>query len=116
VKFFAQGERCRILIVLNEGKSIYRARLGVERDGDMVILCDHEYHADEPGWHCHLTRDDIESIEAGAARSHTQRWPASQSMCSRRDFGVSEVNALLEAASRFRFRERADSNQGSLLV
>lgn len=116
VRFAALSVKCRILILVNEGKAIYRARLGVEQGGDLVILCDHEFHADEPGWHCHLTRDDIESIEPGAARVHTTRWPASPEACSRQEFNVSEINALLEAATRFRFSEREDASQGSLRI
>ena len=110
VRFVANNLGCRILILLNEGKGIYRARLGVEMDSDLVVLCDHEFHSGEPGWHCHLCGDDIEAIEPGAARTHTVRWPKRPELCSLRTFKVSETSALSEAAARFRFKA-----QGSLL-
>ena len=110
VSFDAAGYKCRIWLLLNEKKSIYRARFGVELNGDMVVLCDHEFHSCEPGWHCHLCNDAIDTIEPGVARSHTLRWPQHEHLCSLKNFNVSEVNALSEAATRFRFNA-----QGSLL-
>lgn len=76
VKFRANGNDCRILILINEEKSIFRARLGVERSGDMVIVCDHEWHASEPGWHCHINRNAVENTTAGQARSSAYKWPS----------------------------------------
>lgn len=110
VRFNSGDMKCRVLILLNEGKQIFRARLGVEKNGDMVVLCDHEFHASEPGWHCHCARESACGIEPGAARSHTQRWPASASGCSIRDFAVDGKTALTVAAERFNFRA-----QGKLL-
>ena len=60
VKFRADGKDCRVLMLINEDKSIFRARLGVEKIGDMIIMCDHEWHASEPGWHCHINRRTVD--------------------------------------------------------
>ncbi len=103
VKFTVGALKGRVLILLNEGKEIYRARLAIEQNNDLVVLCDHEYHANEPGWHCHFSSDELDTIEPGAARSHTTRWPQSPSSCSKQLFAVSEKSALTEAADRYRF-------------
>jgi hypothetical protein len=53
VRFAADAWSFRILIVLNEEKSIYRATLGQEVGEVVRIVCVREFHAREPGWHCH---------------------------------------------------------------
>ena len=55
VKFRADGKDCRVLILVNEDKSIFRARLGVEDNGDMIIT--------------------VQSTLPGQARSDTYKWP-----------------------------------------
>ena len=75
VKFDALSEECRIWITLNENKEIFRARFGVLRAGDMTVLCEHEFHASEPGWHCHLTFDHLDSASTGGMRWDKQKWP-----------------------------------------
>jgi hypothetical protein len=54
IKFEALGIQCRVLVVLNSPKEKYEAILGVMADGRLRILCSYEYHAAEPGWHCHV--------------------------------------------------------------
>lgn len=105
VKFDALEQRCRILILLNENKQIMRARFGVELNGDMVVLCDYEFHATEPGWHCHVTLDPVNSAPSGAARREKSKWPKNS---SRREFGVVQANALTAAAERFNFEAQGD--------
>lgn len=105
VQFDADGQRCRILIILNENKEILRARLGVESSGDMIILSDYEFHASEPGWHCHVATEDHTEVNAGAARHDKRKWPMSP---SRTSFGVSEANALSVVAQHFRFEAQGD--------
>lgn len=105
VRFDALGNQCRILILLNESKEIMRARMGVERSGDMVVLCEYEYHASEPGWHCHLTLEDTDAATAGAARDNKYKWPRNS---SQRTFAVDRVSALSLVAGRFRFEAQGD--------
>jgi len=105
VTFEVAGNLCRILLLLNESKEIYRARLAVEMEGDMLVLCEHEYHATEAGWHCHLTLEPISSAPVGAARYGKTKWPRHP---SRMDFGVTKENALSVAAKRFCFEARGD--------
>lgn len=101
VKFLCLGFRCRVLIQLNEGKQIYRARLGIEVAGDMVCLCDHEFHSSEPGWHCHFTRNDLNSIEPGTVRGGKRRRPRMEDPAA--TFTVTKANALSLAAKRYGF-------------
>ncbi len=105
VTFEAAGNSCRILILLNEYKETYRARLAVEKDGDMLVLCEHEYHATEAGWHCHVTSEPISSAPVGAARYGKTKWPNKP---SRLEFGVTKANALAVAAKRFGFEAQGE--------
>ena len=110
IRFDCLLETCRVLIVINEGKQIYRATLGIEEGADMKVLCQYEFHASEPGWHCHLTLEDHTAVPAGIVRSHLRRWPQAKARHSQADFNVSTASAISHAAERFRFRA-----QGALL-
>lgn len=107
-RFECIDQVCRVLIVLNENKQIFRATLGIEDGSDMRVLCQYEYHASEPGWHCHLTLDDHKAVPAGAARSHLRRWPKAGVAHVKPHFAVSAASALTLAAERFRFKAQGD--------
>lgn len=77
IRFSALGARFRVLVIVNTGRAIFRACLGMEDGKDMRILCHHEYHASEPGWHCHVKLAEVAEIEPGCARSGARRWPQS---------------------------------------
>jgi hypothetical protein len=62
ITFTAAGFDCRVLLLFNETKRIFRATLGVTMAGETVTACDYEYHASEPGWHCHAKCDDLASL------------------------------------------------------
>jgi hypothetical protein len=69
IRFKALESECRVLVVLNESKQKYEAVLGVMgADGTLRILCSYEYHATEPGWHCHATHDDASTLSHGFMR------------------------------------------------
>lgn len=91
VYFEIQQHKYTIWILLNESKSISRARLGLEVGQDMVVLCDHEWHASEPGWHCHFTREDQGKVEPGAVRTGKKRWPRGVNTS---EFGVTKANVI----------------------
>lgn len=103
IKFTCLGKKCRVLLLLNLDKGIYRARLGIEDSGDMFVLCDHEFHASEPGWHCHFTLDNISSIEPGCARGGKNRRPKMED--PKATFPVTKANALGYAARRYGFEK-----------
>lgn len=111
VRFDCLGNTFRLLVVFNEAKQIYRATLGmdVERD-DLVVLCQHEFHASEPGWHCHVTFAEAATLPHGVSRTHLRRWPGAGTEPSRLEFGVRLANAVSLAAARFRI-----SSPGTLL-
>ena len=71
------------------------------RQQELAVLCQHEYHASEPGWHCHVTFADADTLPLGVTRSHLRRWPQVDVPHSRLDFGVHERNAASIAAARF---------------
>jgi hypothetical protein len=105
VRFEAAACSCRILILLNESREVLRARLGVELDGDMVVLSDYEYHATEPGWHCHVTFEDVADVGPGAARQGKRRWP---NRSSRQDFAVDRSNAMTVVAEHYKFAAQGE--------
>ncbi len=106
VKFTCLGVKCRILILLNLAKQILRARLGVESGPDMIVLCDHEFHASEPGWHCHVTFEEAASVPPGAARQDKMKWPKNIRVSER--FTADEASALSIVAATFRFKEQGE--------
>jgi hypothetical protein len=92
----------RLLVVFNEGKQIYRATLAIEVERDLAVLCQYEFHASEPGWHCHVTFRETDGLPLGVGRSHLRRWPGANTRPSRPEFGVRETNAVGLAMTRFR--------------
>lgn len=68
IKFEALRTECRVLVVVNAPKQKYQAVLGVMASNGLRILCSYEYHATEPGWHCHATHDDSETLSIGSMR------------------------------------------------
>lgn len=70
ITFRALGAECRVLVVTNERKQKYEAVLGVmsPTGQQLRILCTYEYHPSEPGWHCHATHDDSDTLTQGAMR------------------------------------------------
>jgi hypothetical protein len=98
----------RLLILFNEDKEIYRATLAVEADGDLVVFCQYEYHASEPGWHCHVTFREADTLPRGVTRSHLRRWPGAGAVPSRPDFGVRQATAVGLATARFRVSTPGD--------
>jgi hypothetical protein len=105
VKFDAAEQRCRVLILLNEAKEILRARLGVEVNGDMVVLSDYEFHANEPGWHCHVAIKPLAELSCGSARYGLEKWPKDS---SRKEFRVDETSALSVVARHYNFKAQGE--------
>lgn len=86
ISFYALGCDCRVRILMNESKQIFRATLGVVTLGETVVICDYEYHASEPGWHCHARCNDIDGLDAGTNRFGSLRLPKSGNHHRRLDF------------------------------
>jgi hypothetical protein len=108
VKFNAIGNEFRVLIELNENKEIYRATLGRKNADDIAVICQHEFHKSETGWHCHVSHDEIDTLPAGVMRSSLLRWPKPSLVHAQVVFPVSERTALSVAAARFRFLAQGD--------
>ena len=102
IAFDCLRHRFRLLVVFNEEKQIYRATLATEVERDLIVLCQYEFHASEPGWHCHVTFREADGLPMGITRSHLRRWPSANSVPSRPEFGVRESNAVGVAMTRFR--------------
>ena len=104
VRFSCLGQKCRVLILFNENKHICRSSFAVEMDNDLVVLCTHEYHANHPGWHCHLTLASHENATPGVMRTGHRRWPQAKARHSRIEYGITQVSALSHVAARYRFQ------------
>ncbi len=112
VSFIALGVECRVLIVLNIAKQKYEAVLGTMGQGMLRVLCSYEYHAGEPGWHCHAACDELSRVPEGYMRGPwVRRLPAAKRTHSSQDFGISDETA----AQRFAFARYKIERQGSLL-
>jgi hypothetical protein len=57
ITFSALGEQFRLLIVFHEPKQMCSLTLGLVHGDLVTVVCIHEYHPNEPGWHCHSVRD-----------------------------------------------------------
>ena len=107
VRFDCLGFKCRVLILFNDSKMICRSAFAVEAPNDLVVLCSHEYHASEPGWHCHLTVDSHDKVEPGVFRTGQRRWPQARSAHARMEYGITQASALTHVAARYRFQAQA---------
>ena len=98
VSFLALGLEFRVLIVFNKGKEKYEAVLGVGIE-TLSVLCSYEYHAGEPGWHCHAACADSATVPQGFRRGPwVRRLPAAKKTHSRLDFGSRDENEALRFA------------------
>jgi len=68
ISFDALNVQCKCLVIMNIAKQKYEAILGVAGTGALRILCSYEYHASEPGWHCHAACDPISRVPSGFMR------------------------------------------------
>jgi hypothetical protein len=89
IKFDALGLQCRVLVVLNVPKEKYEAILGIMADAQARILCSYEYHAAEPGWHCHSACGEVSNVPKGFMRGPwVRRVPRANQPHKRLDFGI----------------------------
>jgi hypothetical protein len=102
VSFSALDVECRVLIIYNPAKEKYEAILGAMGSADTLhVLCSYEYHAGEPGWHCHAACDDLARVPLGYMRGPwVRRVPAAKRTHSRQDFGVQDDTTALHFALR----------------
>lgn len=94
------GRECRVLVVFNAAKEKYQAVLGVMAADILSVLCTYEYHAVEPGWHCHAVCEDVRTAPRGCMRGPwVDRIPGAHAFHNRMSFGIESKLA----AKRFAF-------------
>lgn len=104
VTFDAIGRSFRVLILYNPDRFIYRATLAIEDAGMATILCVHEFHASEPGWHCHADPACDKGVSHWNHRE-LQRWP--KHPLSSADYDVDTQDRATQIALKFyRISER----------
>jgi hypothetical protein len=98
IRFTAYSESFRVLIIWNEGKQIYRATLGHEVGEVVRIICVREFHAREPGWHCHVV---LSSPQGVSVWNHggLRRFP--QGVFEEDAFGITSRELATTLALRF---------------
>ena len=101
ISFQALECRCRVLVLYNEGKGIFRASLGIEINGDMRVLCMHEFHADEPGWHCHAHLVEAADVDVGVFRTGMNKWPGNARLPVNQQFAILDEDQAYKRALRF---------------
>ena len=108
LKFDALGSSFRLLVAYHASKEQYRAVLAVERDRDMAVLAQYEFHGTHPGWHSLATCGDITNADEGVMRcSGQRRLPKARSKHRRQHFGITDdEHALDKAAGFFRIHKR----------
>jgi hypothetical protein len=116
IRFQALGCECRVLIVQQEAKQKYEAILGVMGpNGTLRILCSYEYHASEPGWHCHATHDEVDTVFQGAMRGPwVKRIPGARKIHRPQKHQTFKIGDS-DAAIRFAIRRYKIEKKGPLL-
>lgn len=103
IRFLAGGQPYRVLVLFNEGKQIYRAVLGRDDGGETRMICIHEFHVTEPGWHCHFVADGDEP-PIGWSRFGMRRRPRGAKVSE--TFDVTKSNAVQIALKFYAISER----------
>lgn len=112
VSFNALNLDCRVLIIVNFDKQKFDAILGVMGKSTLHVLCSYEFHAHEPGWHCHAACDEVSRVPAGYMRGPwVRRMPGARATHSRLNFSI----ATVQDAQRFAFRCYRIEAKGPLL-
>jgi|SRR5215471_6326928 len=112
IEFEALSAKCRVLVVINEGKQKFEAILGVMGPSSSLrILCSYECHPSEPGWHCHATHDDVDTLTHGVMRGPwIRRVPGARKVHripKYPDFKISADDAAIHFAQRrYRIEEK----------
>jgi hypothetical protein len=107
VTFQALGGHFRVLVVLNEPKEKYEAILGLMASGMLRLLCSYQWHADEPGWHCHATCDDPATVPRGIMRGPwIRRIPKARRLHRHQQFNVTKASAVQLAIDRYKIEEK----------
>ena len=107
ISFAVLGTECRVLVVVNAPKQKYEAVLGVMASNGLRILCSYEYHPSEPGWHCHATHDDTDTLTIGCMRGPwVRRVPGARRTHRQRKFSKFQIadndDAIRFAVDRYR--------------
>lgn len=114
ITFIANARECRVLLLFNESKQIFRATFGVADGADTINICDYEYHASEPGWHAHARCDDLDHINPSTNRFGGRRLPKAGAEHRRAEFKyrrshLTPVTAFNCAISVFRIDKAEDA-------
>jgi len=112
IKFTALSIEFKVLVVMNPSKEKFQAILGAPDSSSIRILCTYEYHADEPGWHCHAACDEIAKVPLGYARGPwVRRIPGAKRTHNRQAFTICDEKSAQRAALKYYGIEE----EGSLL-
>jgi hypothetical protein len=108
ITFQALGAEIRVLVILNPAKEKYDAILGVMGPTGLRVMSSYQYHAGEPGCHCHATCDDAGKVPMGIFRGPwVKRIPLARGYHRRLDFEITDqTEAARFALDHYRIFER----------
>ncbi len=102
IEFSAIGREYRLLVVLHLQKQKFEAVMGTLENGSLRIICSLEYHATEPGWHCHAACEDIATLPVGYRRGPwVRRIPAARHFHAELEFKIESEQAAQRRAFAF---------------
>ncbi len=95
-------------MVFHRAKQKFEAILGVMAGQTLKVLCSYEYHAGEPGWHCHAACDEVGHVPIGYMRGPwVRRIPAAKKAHRDLDFAISdELAAQRKAFDCYRIEQK----------
>lgn len=109
-EFDAGDLHCRVLIRLNEDIERYHAYLAVDTEKSVRVICHHELHIGDKGWHCHFPKGNISEVFEGVLRDRDRfcMRETTPSQASTERFTLNQDNALTKAAQRYRFEAKGE--------
>lgn len=102
VRFSALNSEFRVLIAYHLAKQQFQAVLALERDSEMSVLAQYEFHGTHPGWHVLASCQDVNEVPAGVMRSPWQlRLPKARRFHRSVDFDITNDDRALNRAAVF---------------
>lgn len=107
-EFDANNYHCRVLIRLNIEKQKYHSYLSIDTQKSVKVICHHDLHIGDKGWHCHFAKGKIDDVMEGVLRDRDcyTMFEATPSLAQSQLFDVNEDNATTKAAQRYRFEAK----------
>lgn len=107
-EFDALNYHCRVIIRVNFEKQRYHSYLSIDTQKSVKVICHHDLHIGDKGWHCHFAKGLVEDVMEGVLRDKDcyTMFEAEPSLAQSQLFTITDHSALSKAAKRYRFEAR----------